>query len=254
MSVNSWTRTELLVAFNLYCRTAFGRLHKANPDIIFLSQKIGRTPSSVAMKLVNFASLDPVQQARRIRGLSNASQADRAIWEEFNADPEKFAYESQRAVQEVIREVNDSPEKDFSLPSGLTETVRTVRARLVQGFFRDAVLSGYDFKCAMCGYDLPELLNASHIIPWRNNVTLRADPRNGLSLCAMHDRAFDRGLLTLGDAFDILLAERLRMSPMQNELHTVAFLAIEGNVISLPKRFAPDQSALAYHREHIFKG
>lgn len=252
MSVNSWTRTELLIAFNLYCRTPFGRLHKGNPDIIFLSQRIGRTPSAVAMKLVNFASLDPVQQARHIRGLSNASQADRAIWEEFNANPEQFAFESQRVLQEVVRK--DYEEPDFSLPSGPTETVRTVRARLVQGFFRDAVLSGYDFRCAMCGYDLPELLNASHIIPWKNNVALRADPRNGLSLCAIHDRAFDRGLLALGDTFDVLLAERLKILPTQSKLHAVAFLAIEGCVISLPKRFAPDQSALAYHREHIFRG
>lgn len=50
-----WTRDELLIAFNLYCRTPFGRLHRGNPDIIAMAELLGRTPSSVSMKLCNFA-------------------------------------------------------------------------------------------------------------------------------------------------------------------------------------------------------
>ncbi len=82
MSVNNWTRHELILAFNLYCRIPFGRLHKGNPEIVSLAQNINRTPSAVAMKLVNFASFDPVHQARQITGLKNASRADREIWNE----------------------------------------------------------------------------------------------------------------------------------------------------------------------------
>jgi len=64
-----WSRDQRLVTFRLYCRTPFGRLHRNNPEIIELARLIGRTPSAVAMKAVNFASLDPVQQARNIAGL-----------------------------------------------------------------------------------------------------------------------------------------------------------------------------------------
>jgi hypothetical protein len=46
----NWTRDELVVAFNLYCRISFGRIHKSNPEIIRISEKIKRTPSAVAMK------------------------------------------------------------------------------------------------------------------------------------------------------------------------------------------------------------
>ena len=72
-----WSRDELLLAFRLYCRTPFGRLHYRNPEIVELAKLIGRTAGSAAMKACNFASLDPAQQARGIRGLKGASQADR---------------------------------------------------------------------------------------------------------------------------------------------------------------------------------
>jgi len=253
MATKNWIRSELLIAFNLYCRTPFGKLHRSNPEVISLAHKIGRTPSSVAMKLVNFASFDPVQQARQIRGLSNASRADREIWDEFNANSEQLAFESQQALRQIDREGVGSAEPEISVPTGPTETTRLVRARLVQSFFRDAVLSSYDFKCAICSFDLPEFLSASHIIPWSQNVERRADPRNGLSLCAMHDRAFDRGVLSLDDSFKVLLATRARLHSSESRLHLVALIEAEGRMISLPKRFAPDPEALSYHREHIFK-
>jgi len=253
MSVKNWTRDELLLTFNLYCRTPFGRLHRNNPEVISLAQNIGRTPSAFAMKLVNFASFDPVQQARQIRGLANASRADREIWDEFNANPEQLAFESQQVLQQSTGENEEVTEIETSLPSGPTESTRLVRTRLVQSFFRDAVLSSYEFKCTICSLDLPELLSASHIIPWSKNIERRADPRNGLSLCAIHDRAFDRGLLAIGDAFDVLLSARARIHSSESRLHLVALTEVEGKMISLPKRFAPDPEALAYHREHIFK-
>jgi hypothetical protein len=73
----------LLIAFRLYCRTQFGRLHYRNPAIIELAPLLARTPSAVAMKACNFASLDPVQRARHIAALGNVSRADRALWEEL---------------------------------------------------------------------------------------------------------------------------------------------------------------------------
>ncbi len=254
MSVNNWTRHELILAFNLYCRIPFGRLHKGNPEIVSLAQNINRTPSAVAMKLVNFASFDPVHQARQITGLKNASRADREIWNEFNANSEQLAFESQQALQNLDDKKTIVGETEIELPTGETETTRLVRTRLVQGFFRDAVLSSYEFKCAICNLDLPELLSASHIIPWSKDVARRADPRNGLSLCAIHDRAFDRGLLSLNDSFEVLLAERIKSNTSKNHLQSTAFLEMEGKSITLPKRFTPDREALSYHRENIFRG
>ncbi|MFN2475341.1 MAG: hypothetical protein ABR526_03250 [Chthoniobacterales bacterium] len=86
MKGRMWSRDELVVAMNLYCKLPFGQLHERNPVIIQLASKLHRTSGSVAMKLCNFASLDPVQQARGIKGLSGTSAGDRAIWDEFNRD------------------------------------------------------------------------------------------------------------------------------------------------------------------------
>ena len=84
-----------MACFNLYCRIPFGKLHSTNPSIIAFAKTIDRTPSAVAMKLVNFASLDPAQKKRNIKGLGNVSSLDRAIWEEFEAAPNSVAEQSE---------------------------------------------------------------------------------------------------------------------------------------------------------------
>jgi hypothetical protein len=77
-----WSREETIKALSLYIQTPFGRMHAGNGDIIALAEQLGRTPSAVAMKLCNFASLDPVERACGISGMVNVSQLDREIWAE----------------------------------------------------------------------------------------------------------------------------------------------------------------------------
>jgi putative restriction endonuclease len=95
----AWTRRELLLALRLYMTTDFGRLHRSNPDVLALAAAIGRTPSAVAMKACNFASLDP---ALHQTGLSSTSRADRQIWNEFHADSESLANEVEVAAAETV--------------------------------------------------------------------------------------------------------------------------------------------------------
>lgn len=63
---NNWTREETLLAFDLYCGVPFGKIHASNPEIIELARIIDRTPASLAMKMCNLASIDPVQRERGI--------------------------------------------------------------------------------------------------------------------------------------------------------------------------------------------
>ncbi len=62
----------IIIALNLYFKLPFGKLHKGNPLIIDVAKKMGRTPSSLAIKLCNFASLDSILKARGIRGMSGS--------------------------------------------------------------------------------------------------------------------------------------------------------------------------------------
>lgn len=246
-------REELLAAFAVYCTTPFGRFHSRNPSIVRLAADLDRSPSAVAMKLCNLASLDPSQRARGIAGLGNASRGDRELWAEFVSAPEVIAYESQQALERLHRSDRGG---DSSLaaqtPPTETEATAEVRVRLVQRFFRATVIASYDLGCAVCQLQITDLLNASHIIPWRIDVARRADPTNGIALCVLHDRAFDRGLITLDDELRVVVSPLL-VSQSPSPLLAVGFTEIQGNRIHVPTRFAPDPLALEYHRLNVFR-
>jgi predicted restriction endonuclease len=254
MAKSSWSRDELLIAFNLYCRIPFGKLHRSNPEIVSAAKKLNRTPSALAMKLVNFASFDPIHKKRNVKGLGHASQSDRQIWDEFNQNWEQLAFESQQTLVRILQLEAKIPisELDLVIPNGPTEDRRITRVRLVQGFFRDSVLSSYKYTCSFCGLSIVEMLCASHIIPWSKNIERRADPSNGLSLCSFHDRAFDRGLITIDEKLHIVISKSLQIKKTV-PMHEVALLNIHGEKMILPQRFCPDMQALEYHRQNIFK-
>jgi len=248
----NWTREQALACFNLYCRIPFGKLHSTNPSIVAFAKTIGRTPSAVAMKLVNFASLDPAQKKRNIKGLGNVSSLDRAIWEEFETAPNSVAEQSEEEFNRLSVPIEFPLETEPQLPEGPTEKQLTRPMRLVQSFFSRAVLASYGFKCSFCGLEVRSLLNASHIIPWKVSVELRADPRNGFCLCVLHDRAFDRGLISVDADSRLLISKRVKKAnPVP--LHRVALLDIEGHRINLPGRFLPNASSLEYHRKSVFE-
>jgi len=250
----NWSRDELIVAFNLYCRIPFGRLYKTNPDIVNIAKSLGRTPSALTMKMVNFASLDPFHRKRNVKGLQHGSKQDMVIWDEFHENWESLAYESQKSLGKLSIETK----QDYTLHESLlkkdilTESHKLTRVRLVQSFFRDAVLSSYDYSCSICKIRLHKMLNASHIIPWSIDKSRRADPCNGLSLCVFHDRAFDRGLITIDENYQIEISKEVKSTEIESNLHKIGLIEIEGQKITLPKKFNPDKEALAYHRDNIF--
>lgn len=243
-----WTRDQLLIALRLYMRMPFGKLHRGNPEIIALAKVIGRTPSALGMKACNFAALDPDLDRK---GLSSVSQADRLIWNEFIANPEALVAEEEAAYDRLTQHIPTATENDIVIPVGETEVARVVRTRRVQSFFRDAVLVSYNHRCAVTGLALPELLVASHIIPWSKSIERRADPTNGLCLNVLFDRAFDRGLITLDEKMSVVISKRLHKVVSSIELQC-SLLESEGRKIVLPERFQPDPTALAYHRQNVF--
>jgi predicted restriction endonuclease len=241
-----WTRDELLKTLELYCLTSFGRIHSRNPEIQDLAAQLGRTASAVALKMVNFASLDPTLAQR---GMANASRLDREVWDEF------FAGVSASLATEALPKPGigfAEAQRDFvtaisTFPEGL-DVARTVKARVNQAFFRRLVLTSYDNKCALTGINAPELLIASHIVPWSKNVDVRTTPHNGICLNALHDRAFDEGYLTFTGDFEAIYARDLP-AKARNALESFA-----SNKLRLPSRFIPDRALLAFHRTQIFRG
>ncbi len=84
------------------------------------------------------------------------------------------------------------------------------------------------------------------------NESRRADPRNGVCLNSVYDKAFNRGLVTFSDDQRVVISPVLRaQSPSQ--FRQWALLDIEGAILNLPARFAPDPISLAFHREPVFQ-
>ena len=255
-----WTREHTLIALNLYCKLPFGQLHRSNPIIVEVAAKMGRNPNSLAMKLCNLASLDPVQRARGIKGLEGASQQDRDMWTEFHDNLIVLGPESEQGLHDLFTD-DETKELDFLdrdkvrfiTPSGSTEIQTTVKARRGQQFFRQAVLNAYDIRCCISGINIPELLIASHIKPWGEFPNDRLNPRNGLCLSKLHDAAFDGGLITLDENLSVILSKRLKGFFPQMTL-ACNFLPFENIPIRLPDKLAePDPEFLRHHRTKIFQ-
>jgi putative restriction endonuclease len=122
-----------------------------------------------------------------------------------------------------------------------------------QQFFRQTVVNAYGVRCCISGINVPRLLVASHIKPWRDFPNQRLDPRNGLCLSSLHDAAFDAGLITLDAKLNVVLSNRLKGFFPQPTLE-LNFLPFEGKPICLPEKLVePDPDFLLYHRDRIFK-
>jgi hypothetical protein len=252
-SSKNWTREQLKLAFYFYCQTPFGQLHSKNKKVIELADLIGRTPSALAMKCVNFASLDPAITASGRSGLSNASQLDRDTWDEFHADWERLAVECEQLRRHLLnaKGLRDAPiEDDASTVDIADYTGETrkviVQQRIKQAFFRRAVLSSYRGRCCISGVSEPRLLVASHIVPWSADKSNRLNPSNGLCLSAIHDRAFDAYMFTLSDDWRVILSAPLKAT--KDAFLREVFCSIEDKQIEMPERFAPEPSFVAQHR------
>jgi len=261
-----WTREHFLIALNLYCKLPFGKLHRTNPLIVDVASRMGRTASSLSMKLCNFAALDPVQQARGIRGLPGVTRQDRLMWNEFHENLLTLAPESEQILHDLFTD-QTATELDFlhrdrirferkpqSIPVGPTEATGQTKIRRGQQFFRQAVLNAYGVRCCISGIHTPELLIASHIKPWRACSEERLNLRNGLCLSSIHDAAFDAGLITLDEQLRVVLSADLK-SYLPHPLLEQNFTAFEGKSIRVPEKLAePAPEFLDYHRTTIFVG
>src|SRR3546814_20358058 len=97
----NWTPSQLKLAFSLYLQLPFGQFHKSNWQVQSLAALIGRSPSAVAMKLGNFASLDPAQGGK---GLQNAAAQDRKTWDEFHHDWEALPLECEQLRARLLQQ------------------------------------------------------------------------------------------------------------------------------------------------------
>lgn len=254
MKSTRWSKEQVKLAFHLYCQIPFGKIDSRNKQVISLAKIIGRTPSAVAMKMLNISSLDPAITSSGRSGLGNASALDREVWDEFHADWERLAVESQLLREQLDHGVaeTEEPQSDVLIPEDFTGETRRVltEQRIKQNFFRRAVMTSYRGRCCMSGLSEARLLIASHIVPWSKDKANRLNPSNGLCLSAIHDRAFDKGFITLTESYEIVVSDVLKQR--NDAFIRNVITPLDGKVIELPERFLPSLEFMARHRNEVF--
>lgn len=254
MAKDIWNKEQLTVALNLYWKIPYNKISGTSNTLVKeIAPLIGRTPAALAYKLMNFTSLDPERQGKGNKGKSGAGEGDTIIWNEYFGKWEDLAFDSafilsktQNKPIETILGIED----EIEFIEG-KEKERLVKMRVNQCDFRLRILGSYNEKCCITGLQIPSLLVASHIVPWSKNKKERLNPRNGLCLNNIHDKAFDKGLITVTTDFKVKLSDAILQKKYDLGIQKF-FLAYENQYITLPDRFLPSIEFLDHHNHNIF--
>jgi predicted restriction endonuclease len=176
--------------------------------------------------------------------MCNVSKLDKQVWDDLKSNWETLS-------DAVELEWQDNDNAKYTLTEA-TDAIAEQRVRRGQSFFRRTVLAAYDDQCCVTKLRTSQLLRASHIVPWAIDSRCRLDPRNGLSMNALHDAAFDRGLMTIDKEYRVVFSNSM-VDQMPPNTYKSFFAEYAGQEILLPDRFVPDQSYLQYHRDNIFQ-
>ena len=242
-----WTREEEILALDLYCQLPFSKTVKTNPKIIELANLIGRTASSVAMKLGNFGNFDENLKKNGIKGLANVSHLDNEIWNEFSKRWEELTYQSYLIRLKISgqKELLQKIEKEGK------ENLQIIRKRINQDFFRKAVLASYNEICCISGLNERSLLEAAHISQWSSDKDNRLNPSNGLCLNVFLHQAYDRNIFSISPDYQVIISPRYKAN--KNTAFYEYLLKYEDSKIILPSKFLPDRELLDLRHQNFLK-
>jgi putative restriction endonuclease len=128
---------------------------------------------------------------------------------------------------------------------GETEGERAQKFRIGQDIFRASLMEYWKGRCPLSGISSPELLRASHMMPWSRceKDEHRLNVHNGLLLSALWDAAFDSGLVTFEADGSLLISPRLESAARRHlEIPTARKLTLQNE----------HQYYLTFHRENIW--
>ena len=259
MSRRNWTRQETLMAFAFYLCPPLPRKNwdDSDTEIRLLAGEIGHTESAVCLKIANLKACDP---NRTGLGFTNTAGMDRQVKSEYLANPYATMSEAMWELEQTgiqisydgAIEVSGSSRPSRPQQLGL-EHVEQVSTRVNQDYFRSVLLSNYGGTCCLTGIDIPALLTASHIKPWAAATpSERLMSSNGIPLNALHDRAFDRGLITLDDRYRVVVSSRVPHTPTNDQW----LYAFDGRKNALPgkdKSTWPSLDFIHYHNDCVFE-
>ncbi len=247
-----WTHDETVIALGLYFQLPFEKVRKTTPEVVRISRLMGRRPASLSMKIGNIGRLDPTLAEKGITGLVNGAKMEEEVWNEYVGRREALAEDYCELLLKLQGHFSLDNDGQIKTPPGL-DGVRLQHYRINQTFFRQSVLSGYEYACCITGINDERLLIASHIKPWAQceSGEERTSAENGLCLNSLHDRAFDQGLITLDEDLRVVNSKSLK-DALTHQTYLDHFARYEGVQIHLPARSRPGPTFLDYHRNCVF--
>jgi putative restriction endonuclease len=195
----------------------------------------------------------------RLRSTNAKGRLDPDLDAALRSDPALLA-----RVVRILPDANFEPSVQSDLldqlgidlvPSDIAESLIPGTARR-DPMFRDEVLVSYEYRCAICGFDpqidnMPVALDAAHVRWWSaGGPDLLA---NGICLCSLHHKLFDRGVLGLDTNRVILASDRFRGSSTFAQQMVLNFI---GQDLRSPQpgRSLVDGDHIAWHRKEVFRG
>ncbi|MFC1567516.1 HNH endonuclease [Thermodesulfobacteriota bacterium] len=120
--------------------------------------------------------------------------------------------------------------------------------------FRRTIVTLYQHRCALCGIRMltPEghtVVEAAHIKPW--SISFDDLPTNGMSLCRLCHWSFDKGLMSIGRKYEVLVSKRVQVE--KNLPGHILTLSDRNIFTPDEQKFWPTQDNLQWHRQKRFK-
>ena len=146
----------------------------------------------------------------------------------------------------------ESPFLPF-LPRSDIESIQAVKSPARSAGFRRAIMHIYEYTCAVCELNIrassgESVTDAAHIIPF--SVSYNDDIRNGISLCRSHHWAFDTGLISVDEAYQVVVSPSITEQVPPEWASELRDRQIRRPVT---EEHLPAQAALAWHRQQILR-
>jgi hypothetical protein len=184
--------------------------------------------------------------------------------------------EVEKILQDILPVENVLPSNEKNLVSSMVSSISTqeqneigtgdytvkdtysaMKTRKKQAAWSNLVREEYNYTCCVPGCDIQssDLTTASHIKSYKapeSGSGHRADPRNGLCLCYLCHRLFDKGYFTLTDNLEIVVSSKV--ASLNSQIVNDILLKSVGKAINpQPSKFLPRKEYIEYHRKKIFE-
>lgn len=245
-----WSHDDTMIAFYVFCSIPFKDSSSHHPLVVEYAKLLpGRSSAALNMKIGNLGRLDPDLKKRGITGLSHGAKLEEDIWQEFGDDPDAFNQKCLSIIAKRKLEMGLSSPEDlmvydecFAKKVG-EDRVAIIKQRVNQSFFRQSVCSAYNYTCCVSQISNEKLVQACHIIPWKDDSKNRLNPKNGICLSYTMHKAYDSLLLGITPDCNIVVSDEF-LEDCKDDNYIKFLLSINNTRIKMPDKFLPEPAFL----------